>query len=98
MTPRSLDGVAVGQTFRSRPWRTDHERLQCFRGLVTALIRRFNDFPGKVAAEILAEGQSEPGVLQEYRERYLHKRRAFAAQTSPRRCLGEVWPVTDSRR
>ncbi len=30
MTPRSLDGVAVGQTFRSRPWRTDHERLKCF--------------------------------------------------------------------
>jgi hypothetical protein len=30
MTPRSLDGVAVGQTFRSGPWRIDHERLKCF--------------------------------------------------------------------
>lgn len=57
---------------------------EAIRGLVTALIQRFNDFPGKVAAEILAEGQSEPGVLQEYRERYLRKRRAFAAEVIAR--------------
>jgi AcrR family transcriptional regulator len=57
---------------------------EAIRGLVTALVRRFNDFPGKVAAEILAEGQSEPGVLQEYRERYLCKRRACAAEVIER--------------
>jgi AcrR family transcriptional regulator len=57
---------------------------EALRGLVTALVQRFNGFPGKVAAEILAEGQSEPGVLQEYRERYLHKRRAFAAEVIER--------------
>jgi AcrR family transcriptional regulator len=57
---------------------------EALRGLVTALVRRFNDFPGKVAAEILAEGQSEPGVLQEYRDRYLSKRRAFATEVIER--------------
>ena len=39
------------------------------RGQVTELVRRLNGFPGKVAADIIAEGQSEPGVLQEYRDR-----------------------------
>ena len=57
---------------------------KAIRGLVTELVRRFNGFPGKVAVEILAEGQSEPGVLQEYRARYLSKRRAFAAEVIER--------------
>jgi len=38
---------------------------------VRELVRRFNGFLGKVAMEILAEGQSDPEVLQEYRDRYL---------------------------
>jgi AcrR family transcriptional regulator len=54
------------------------------RGLVTELVRRFNGFLGKVAVEILAEGQSEPGVLQEYRDRYLSKRRACATEVIER--------------
>ncbi len=52
--------------------------------LVRQLVRRFNRFPGKVAAEILAEGQSEPSVLQEYRDRYLSKRRACATEVIER--------------
>ncbi len=45
---------------------------------VTALIRLLNGFFGKVSAEIIAEGQSEPDVLREYRERYVLKRRALS--------------------
>jgi AcrR family transcriptional regulator len=48
------------------------------RHLLADVVRRFNGFLGKVAIEILAEGQSDPDVLQEYRERYLNQRRAFA--------------------
>jgi AcrR family transcriptional regulator len=57
---------------------------EAIRGLVTELVRRFNGFLGKVAVEILAEGQSEPGVLQEYRDRYLSKRRACASEVIER--------------
>jgi AcrR family transcriptional regulator len=45
---------------------------------VSLLIRLLNGFFGKVSAEIIAEGQSEPDVLREYRERYVLKRRAFS--------------------
>ena len=48
------------------------------RGQVQALIRLLNGFFGKVSAEIVAEGQSEPDVLREYRERYVLKRRAYS--------------------
>jgi AcrR family transcriptional regulator len=57
---------------------------EVIRSLVRQLIRRFNGFAGKVAAEILAEGQSEPSVLQEYRDRYLSKRRACATEVVER--------------
>jgi len=45
---------------------------------VTVLIRLLNGFFGKVSAEIIAEGQSEPDVLREYRERYVLRRRAVS--------------------
>jgi AcrR family transcriptional regulator len=57
---------------------------EAIRGLVTELVRRFNGFLGKVAVEILAEGQSEPGVLQEYRDRYLSKRQACSTEVIER--------------
>jgi AcrR family transcriptional regulator len=57
---------------------------EVIRGLVTELIRRFNGFPGKVAAEILAEGQSDPEVLKEYRSRYLNKRLEFVTEVIER--------------
>ncbi|MES2793951.1 MAG: TetR/AcrR family transcriptional regulator, partial [Planctomycetota bacterium] len=50
---------------------------QAIRAQVAELIRLFNGFFGKVAADIIAEGQSEPHVLEEYRNRYMSKRRAF---------------------
>jgi AcrR family transcriptional regulator len=57
---------------------------EAIRRPVKELIRRFNGFPGKVAMEILAEGQSDPGVLQEYWDRYLSKRRAMATEVIER--------------
>jgi AcrR family transcriptional regulator len=57
---------------------------EALRALVTELVRRFNGFLGKVAMEILAEGQSEPAVLEEYRDRYLSKRRAIATEVIER--------------
>ncbi len=44
------------------------------------LIRLLNGFFGKVAADIISEGQSDPSVLQEYRDRYVSKRRAFTLE------------------
>jgi len=51
---------------------------------VTLLIRLLNGFFGKVSAEIIAEGQSEPDVLREYRERYVLKRRALSHEVIQR--------------
>jgi AcrR family transcriptional regulator len=45
---------------------------------VTVLIRLLNGFFGKVSAEIIGEGQSEPDVLREYCDRYVLKRRALS--------------------
>ncbi len=53
---------------------------EAIRAQVTELIRALNGFFGKVAAEIIAEGQSEPEVLHEYQTRYLCHRRAFTIE------------------
>jgi AcrR family transcriptional regulator len=57
---------------------------EVIRHLLADVVRRLNGFLGKVAIEILAEGQSDPDVLQEYRERYLNQRRAFATEAIER--------------
>lgn len=53
---------------------------EAIRGQVTEVIRLAGGFFGKVASEIIAEGQSDPVVLEEYRERYMSKRRAFTTE------------------
>lgn len=50
------------------------------RSQVTTTIRLLNGFFGKVSAEIIAEGQSDPEVLREYVNRYLLNRRAFTTE------------------
>jgi len=50
------------------------------RVAVPGLIRLFNGPFGKVAAEMIAEGQSEPAVLREFRDRYLLKRRKVSVR------------------
>ncbi|CAA9303749.1 MAG: hypothetical protein AVDCRST_MAG93-4778 [uncultured Chloroflexia bacterium] len=46
------------------------------RSTVRGLIKAFNGFYGKVMAELIAEGQSEPAVLQELYDRHIGQRRA----------------------
>ena len=58
--------------------REDATAEATIRGQVQTLIRLLNGFFGKVSADIVAEGQSDPDVLREYRERYLLKRRAYS--------------------
>ena len=53
---------------------------EAIRGQVKELIRLLNGFFGKVARELIAEGQSDPNVLREYQERYVSKRRAFTRE------------------
>lgn len=43
---------------------------------VERLIAAFNGFFGKVIAELLAEGQSDPSILEELNENYVNPRRA----------------------
>lgn len=52
----------------------------CIRKQVGELIRLLGGFFGKVSAEIIAEGQCEPPILEEYRKRYLLNRRAVSTE------------------
>jgi len=54
--------------------------VELIRVAVPGLIRLFNGPFGKVAAEMIAEGQSDPAVLREFRNRYLLKRRSVLAK------------------
>ena len=53
---------------------------QLIRVAVPRLIHLFNEGFGKVAAEMIAEGQSDAAVLREFRERYMLKRRAISVK------------------
>jgi AcrR family transcriptional regulator len=53
---------------------------QLIRVAVPGLIRLFSGPFGRIAAEMIAEGQSEPAVLREFRDRYILKRRAVSAK------------------
>ena len=53
---------------------------QLIRVAVPGLIRLFNGPFGKVAAEMIAAGQSEPALLREFRDRYVLKRRKVAVK------------------
>jgi AcrR family transcriptional regulator len=54
---------------------------QLIRVAVPGLIQLFNGPFGKVAAEMIAAGQSEPAVLREFRDRYVLKRREVAVKS-----------------
>ena len=70
---------------------------QVLRLKVRKLIREFNGLFGKVMADLIAEGQGEPGLLRDLSERHMSQRRAatvadiekgistgeFAADTDP---------------
>lgn len=44
------------------------------------LIEQYAGWPGRVVAQILAEGQSDPEVLREFRERFWYGRRAIVRE------------------
>lgn len=69
---------------------------EAIRGQMTELIRLLNGFFGKVARELIAEGQSDPNVLREYRERYVSQRRAFSTEVIEKaKTTGELREDTD---
>lgn len=58
----------------------DPGAAQLIRTSVPGLIRLLNGQFGKIAAEMIAEGQSEPALLREFRNRYMLKRRAVSVK------------------
>ena len=69
---------------------------QVIRSQVTETIRLLSGFFGKVARELIAEGQSDPAVLEEYREKYIRHRRAFSTEVIERaKASGEFRGDTD---
>ena len=63
---------------------------------VQRLIRDFNGLFGKVMADLIAEGQSEPNVLRELYDQHLSSRRAAGiAAIEHGKSTGEFAPNTD---
>jgi len=63
---------------------------------VRSLIDAFNGPFGKVVAGLIAEGQSEPGVLQEFVDRWVGPRRtATVADLQRSKDAGELGPETE---
>ncbi len=60
------------------------------------LIREFNGLFGKVMADLIAEGQSDPSILRELYERHIsHRRAASVADVERGIATGEFAPDTD---
>lgn len=66
------------------------------RSTVRGLIGAFNGFFGKVMADLIAEGQSEPAVLQKLYDRHIGPRRAETVAAVERsKATGEFVADTD---
>jgi AcrR family transcriptional regulator len=48
------------------------------------LIEQYSGWPGRVVAQILAEGQADPEVLREFREHFFHGRRLMVREVLER--------------
>jgi Tetracyclin repressor-like, C-terminal domain len=60
------------------------------------LSRDFNGLFGKVMADLIAEGQSDPSILKELYERHIsHRRAATIADVERGKGAGEFAPSTD---
>ncbi len=69
---------------------------QAIRSKVRHLIGQFNGLFGKVMADLIAEGQSEPEVLQElYKQHISHRRAATVADVERGKASGEFGGETD---
>jgi AcrR family transcriptional regulator len=70
---------------------------QAIRNKVRALIQESNGLFGKVMAELIAEGQSEPTVLRELYEQHMsHRRAATIADVERAKARGEFSAETNS--
>lgn len=66
---------------------------EAFRAGMRHLIKEFNGLFGKVMADLIAEGQSDPEILRELYEQHIRERRAFAvAQIERGKASGEFAP------
>ncbi len=69
---------------------------RAIRVRVLRLIGAFNGLFGKVMADLIAEGQSEPIILRDLYERHVGRRRAAAiAEIERGKAAGELRPDTD---
>jgi AcrR family transcriptional regulator len=67
------------------------------RNAAVALVRAFKALPGKIVAELIAEGQSEPEVLRSLFDQQIRARRAaIAAQIERGKEDGELHPDADT--
>jgi AcrR family transcriptional regulator len=70
---------------------------ETIRNNVRALIGAFNGLFGKVMADLIAEGQSEPEVLKELYDQHMSQRRAASvARVEQGKVTGEFAPDTDA--
>lgn len=88
-------------TFHERIARNGEDPLagtaeEVIRAKVRRLIRELNGLFGKVMADLIAEGQSEPAVLQDLYEQHMKSRRAATAADVERgKAAGEFAPDID---
>jgi hypothetical protein len=87
----------VPRTVRGRSGRSGAVTAeQAIRGRVRRLIGAFNGLFGKMMADLIAEGQSEPAILRELYEQHVSQRRAAAiAELERGKAAGELLPHTD---
>ena len=67
------------------------------RALMHRLVRAFNGMFGKVFADLIAEGQNDPGLLSELYEKHLGQRReALVAEIERGKQAGEFYAEVDA--
>jgi AcrR family transcriptional regulator len=47
---------------------------------ISLIVREYSGWPGRIVSQIIAEGQSDPEVLREFRERFHYGRRAVVRE------------------
>jgi AcrR family transcriptional regulator len=67
------------------------------RARVRLVVREFNGLYGRLMAELIAEGQAEPALLQDLYERHIGFRRAYViAEIERAKASGELLPHTNA--
>ena len=78
------------------PMRRDVAPGEAIAQHMASLIEQFSGPSGRIAAQIVAEGQSDPEVLREFRERFHYGRRAIVREVLVQWCSsGDISRSTD---